>query len=220
MRPLPQPGARMEAMLQLIQPVHTVAEIGADHGILSAHIVRQGLCKHIVVADISTASLQKAMRLFSYHGFSDAARFSNADGLNALDEPVDCIVIAGMGAETIVSILDNGVHLMGEAALILQANGRHHLLRHWLSKHGYVIKNERLVQEKRRFYVVIQGVRGEMHSSDEELYVGPCLLRERPPLWRAYLQWQIDCLSVSKRNENGQVMRWLEDALSQIDYVD
>lgn len=210
----------MEAILQLIKPVDKVAEIGADHGILSAHIVQRGLCKHIVVADISAASLQKATRLFSYHGFSDVATFSSADGLSALAEPVDCVLIAGMGAETILSILERGMYHLGEATLILQANGKHHLLRRWLSGHGYAISNERLVQEKHRFYVVIQGVRREARYREKELYIGPCLLRERPPLLQAYLQWQMDCLQVAQRSNNEQIMHWLAEAISQIDRID
>lgn len=212
-RPLPLPGMRLEAILSLIRPTNTIAEIGADHGILSAHIVRRGLCRSIIVADISAASLEKAMRLFSLHGLCDAASFRVADGLRALREPVDIILIAGMGAETIVSILDHGTDALKGAEIIVQANGKQHLLRRWLCDNGYRIENERLALEKRRFYVVIHGVPGEARYSEKEIYLGPCLMRERPVFWLEYLVWRKKCLAASKNTDNAGIMQWIDEEL-------
>ncbi|MDR0898126.1 MAG: class I SAM-dependent methyltransferase [Oscillospiraceae bacterium] len=193
---LPMPGARMQAILSLVPSAPLIAEIGADHGILSAHLLAAGVAGRMIVADISAASLNKARRLFALHELAERAAFRVADGLHAVaGEAVDAVVIAGMGGKTIIRMLEGGLSLAGDAALILQPNGDPAPLRRWLMDHGYRIDAERLVREDRRYYIALRAIPGEAHYRPQELLIGPCLLRERPPLLSDYLKWRAACLA-------------------------
>lgn len=210
---LPTPGARMAAILSLVPRCHHVAEIGADHGITSAHLLKDGICQTMTVTDISAASLDKARRLFLRHGLDGQAAFRVADGLHALETAVDAIVISGMGAHTICDILADGQQHIGDAALILQANADVPLLRAWLAGHGFSIEDEKIAQEGRRWYIVMRAARGETAYTEKELFIGPCLMKSRPEGYLAYTAWRRECLAKVQNEETALEMRWLEEEM-------
>lgn len=210
---LPALGARKEAICALTPRCDVVAEIGADHGITSAHLLRQGICRRIVVTDISAASLDKAKRLFALHRLADAAEFCVADGIDALQASVDAIIIAGMGAGTIVEILRAGLDKVGQATLVLQANTDVEMLRGWLVSHGFVIMDEALALDRGRFYVVLSAQMGQVAYTDKELYLGPCLLHKKGELYVRYLCWRRKCLQRMRREDVRQPLRWIEEEL-------
>lgn len=214
---LPQPGPRKEAIISLTPRCVLAAEIGADHGIISAHLLQSGTCRHMIVADISAASLAKAGRLFARHDLSGRADLRVQDGLDGLDEPVEAIVIAGMGAGAMLRILDAGRERLGRAALILQPNLDHWAVRRWLMENEYALEAETLVQDGGRFYVVLRACRGAAEYTDRELLLGPCLLRAKPPLWREYLAWRKGCLDVMRGAQASQARRWVEEELRACD---
>lgn len=213
MRPLPLPGPRKDAILALTPHCRLAAEIGADHGITSAHLLQGGQCGRLIVADISAASLGKAQRLFALHGLSGSADFRVADGLDALDGPVDAIIIAGMGAATICRMLDRSRGKVGDAALILQPNPDPPSMRTWLAQNGYTIEAERLAIEGRRYYIILRARAGGRAYTPKELLLGPCLLRERPEGWQAYLAWRRGCLAAMRGEDTQQAIAWIEEEM-------
>ena len=64
------------------------------------------------------------------------------------------------------------------------------LLRRWLSENGYACRDERLVWDKGKLYVVLQMAAGEAFTPEEaRLYAGFCL--ENDPLYGDYLDAQL-----------------------------
>ena len=198
--------------MELVPPCAIAAEIGADHGIISAHLLSRGTCGRMVVSDISAASLLKARRLFASHGLKGRADFRVADGLEALDAPVEAVVIAGMGVRTITGILARGRGRLHGAALVLQTNTGVAGLRAWLAGNGFRVDAERLSREGRRFYIAMRATEGYAAYSEKELYLGPCLIKERPPLLREYLAWRRGCLLAARGGEH-PAMKWIEEEM-------
>lgn len=211
---LPALGARKEAILSLTPACTWGAEIGADHGITAAHLVRSGTCQHMIVSDISAASLLKAERLFAFHGITDRAMFVVADGLGAIRRPADAIIIAGMGAQTILRILQTDTDRIGNAALILQANADTPLLRTWLAASGFAIEEERLVLDKGRYYVILRAATGPCAYTPKECYLGPCLLAREDPLWQGYLAWRHGCLQAMRGEDVRMQLQWIEEEMA------
>lgn len=210
---LPMPGPRKDALCQLTPQCEVAAEIGADHGITSAHLIRKDICSKMIVSDISAASLDKARRLFEMHEMTDAAEFYVADGMDAINRPVDAIIIAGMGANTMVDILQAGIDRIGDAKLVLQTNTDLDILRRWLMEHDFCIEAEKLVRDSGRFYVVMRALRGKSIYTEKELLLGPRLLHERPLLWMDYLTWRHECLLKVKRENNEDAIMWIEEEM-------
>lgn len=211
---MPALGPRQEAICALVPRVDTGAEIGADHGITAAHLLARGVCGRMVVSDISAASLDKARRLFMFHALEARADFRVADGLDALEGmPAGAVVIAGLGGLTVRDILARGLHRLRGAALVLQPQSDIDALRAWLAQNGYRIDAERLAREGRRFYVALRAVPGMASYDERALLLGPCLLRERPGEWQAYLRWMNGVLSRVRDRDVSAQMKWIEEEM-------
>ncbi len=178
--------ARLSAIAKLVPPCGSAADIGADHGYLGAHLLLVGRCDFVCFVDISADSLEKARRLIGKLRLTDRAEFLVGDGAEALTEPVNAAVMAGLGAEVICGIIGRGRAKLQKAQLILSPNLDAPMVRRCLMNSGYEIADEALVQEGRRFYPVISARPGEAKYDRLQILAGPVLLEKRPESLLAY----------------------------------
>ena len=86
------------------------ADVGCDHGFLTAKLLEIVPGLTMLASDVSAPSLEKARRLLGARGLSERANITVADGLSAVDRPVDAVMILGMGAGTILkNVAEGGV---------------------------------------------------------------------------------------------------------------
>lgn len=194
--------ARLAAIAELLGQCDTYADIGCDHGRLGAWLLQNDRVRHAVLTDISAPSLEKARALIDLLGYRDRVTFAVGDGADALPCPVDAAVIAGMGGDTVVQIIQNGQTKLGKAKLVLQANVDAPAVRKALSECGYRISAERIVRDEKRLYVILSAERGHAAYTDTELEVGPCLMRERPETLKPYAEFRI---RVAQKALNGAI---------------
>ena len=198
---------RLRAAYDLVDACERYADIGADHGLLPLHLVAGGKVERPIVSDISAPALQKARDIFARHGLE--ADFRVADGLKALDVPMDFISILGMGGDTLLSILNAGKEKLGNATLVLSPHTHLKRVRQGLNALGYVFEKEALVFEGRRFYVLLRVKKGEAAYTEKEYALGPCFLKEPPPLFIEYLLWQKKVLILSGSED----IKFVEEAI-------
>ena len=75
------------------------------------------------------------------------------DGVQGLPQAFDVLVMAGMGADTMVHILSGAPWLLaGNYRLILQCQSTQHRLRRYLSQSGWIIRQEIPVKDGRFLY--------------------------------------------------------------------
>ncbi len=187
---LPKLDDRLSKAAELFPSCRLGADIGADHGRLSLHLLASGRCERMVVSDISGPALDKARTLLSRHGLDRKAVCTQADGLEALAEPVQAVSILGMGGDTIAAILARAPERLAGASLILSPHTELAHLRAALPGIGYRIGRECIARAGGRFYVLLLAVPGDSAYTEKELLLGPGLLRERPPLFQEYLLWR------------------------------
>ena len=207
----PQLDERLQAAADLFAACDTGADIGADHGRLSCYLLAHDRCQRMIVADISADSLAKAQRLLAIHHLTDRADFQVADGLNALHDSVNCVVICGMGGRVMAEILERGKAKLQGAALVLSCHTEIPMLRSALVQLGYHLCQERLVRAKGRYYIVLRAEPGKADYTEKELYLGPVLMREKPDLWQAYLHWREGVVSCEQRHE--KQLQWIREEL-------
>lgn len=167
------------------------ADVGSDHGRLGAFLLQSGQCQRVVLTDISSASLSKARKLIALMDLEPRAAFRVGDGAQAIDCPVDAVVIAGMGGETIASIVEESAGRLHGARLILQPNVALASLRRRLNGCGWRIVDEDLVRDGRRIYPILVAVEGEQQLSALQAEAGPVLLERRPPLLADYAAFRL-----------------------------
>lgn len=208
---LPGLDARLKTVLSLVPRCEVAADIGADHGRLSLHLLHRDICREVIVSDISEASLQKARKLLAFHKLSDRARFVAADGFHALNVPVGAVVVTGLGGDSIADMLREGWRV-GEARLILSAQTKTPLLRGALNEQGFAITGEHVLRSAGRYYTVIEAQRGSQALSEAQRYTGWRLSGTPSASVADYLAWRLHVLDAA-RNEKREHRQWLEEAI-------
>ena len=184
-----QLAPRLQLLADLVPQGAHLADIGTDHGYLPVWLLQQGRISSAIAADIGAGPLEHARRTAREYDVYGLA-FRLCDGLSAIaPDEADTLVIAGMGGETIIHILESAPWTRG-CTLLLQPQTKIELLRAWLREHGYAADAERLVEDKGKLYLVLS-VRGAEPGTASvlEQYGGFCL--EGDPLYGAYLTRQI-----------------------------
>jgi len=148
---------RLNELVYFICEGATVADIGTDHGFLPVYLAQTGLARRIIASDISAGSLEAARRTAGKFGVTEKITFIVAPGLDGITQAdVDTIVIAGMGGETIVSILEGALWTKQRGLkLILQPQSKIDVLFRFLYDNGYTIHNTKQVQNRKRQYTII-----------------------------------------------------------------
>ena len=194
MRRAPILDGRLSAAMELAGHPKLFADIGADHGRLSAVMLLADPERRALVADVSASALSKAQARIGWMGLTDRAVFAVADGLDALDslpnERPDVVFILGMGGDTVSGILRRGSSKLQGAALILGAQTEVPLVREALRDIQYHISHEVVANENRRDYILIRAENSSASVcyTEEELLLGPVLLKEYPANWLPILQ--------------------------------
>ena len=162
---------RLRACCNFIAPGDRVADVGTDHGYLGIWLLTQGIASSVIASDIGEGPLSAARANAQRFGCQDRMTFCLSDGVQDIPRNFDTLVIAGMGAQTMVHILSAAPWLQGRR-LVLQPQNKPHLLRAWLTENGWHIRAESLVRDGRFLYAVMEAV----YEPSPALTPGQCWL--------------------------------------------
>ncbi len=148
---------RLLACCSFIAPSDRVADIGCDHGYLGIYLLTKGIASSVIAADINRQPLDSALRNAHKYGVADRMSFYLSDGVRSIPREFDTMVCAGMGADTMVSILEGAPWLQNESyRLVLQCQSKTPMLRQYLSKNGWRIHEETVLRDGRFLYTVME----------------------------------------------------------------
>ena len=193
---------RLEAVAGLIKRNGTLADVGTDHGYIPIAMVLRGHAEKAIAMDLRTGPLERAREHITAYGLEDRIETRLSDGVSALAEnEADSIVVAGMGGELVIHILETGKAVCKSAKeLILQPQSEIDEVRKYLRENGYQIADEDMVEEEQKYYPmmrVVQQEDGEKSEAKETLnhvhlldLYGPVLLAEKNPVLLEFLQKQ------------------------------
>jgi tRNA (adenine22-N1)-methyltransferase len=154
-----QLSKRLEAVASLVRSGSAVADIGSDHALLPVYLIQSGVASKAVAGEVNAGPLQAARKQVEESGLTEKISVRMGNGLEAVAAgEVDTITIAGMGGGTIVDILSRGAaegKLQGVSRLVLQPNIGERLVREWLIKNGWELKEERILEEDGIIYEVL-----------------------------------------------------------------
>ena len=179
-----------------------LADVGTDHGRVPAFLALEGRCAFITASDIRKGPLSAAVRTAEEYGVADRIDFRLADGLDGLEpHAVDTVLIAGMGGETIASILERAPWTAEErVTLILQPQSKLPELSAALSRLRKPVTDASLARDAGRLYIVMKASgSGEYAPTEAETFAPRALFRKRDALLPAYLAWLIARFSKAER---------------------
>ncbi len=181
---------RLLACCGFVRPGDRVADIGCDHGYLGIHLLKNGIASSMIEADINKGPLESARRNAAKFGTLSQTTFCLSDGVRNVPRDFDCLVCAGMGADTMISILSHARWLEDpKYRLILQCQSKRPELRQWLCDAGYCICRETLAKDSKFVYSIMEVVFDPGHGiTPAETYITPQLLEDNHPLLPEYYE--------------------------------
>lgn len=202
---------RLSAALDLLCGSDAVADVGCDHGRLTAALLQSGVCRYVVASDISEPSLEKARALIGYIGKRDSVSFRVGDGLSVLSPgECDAIAILGMGGTLMCRILDAcRTPLSGARFAVLQPMRAQDDIRRYLYANNYHVVDDRIVVDHGRYYQVLKAVPTEAPDRIPDAFpadfwdVGYKCFADRDPLLVPYCRYLLSIHDRMKRDAIG-----------------
>ena len=179
----------MQAVAELVPPGARVIDVGTDHAMIPVWLAQTGRAAHIWAADLREGPLRGAQALIDETGTGDLIELRLTDGLcgfTAADG--DTVIIAGMGGETMISILSAAEWTRENTLLILEPQSKQAELRRFLTENGYCIRREQLVKDAGKLYPIltVNGGRSPAYTA-AELHTGRFGQIMDEPLFCEYL---------------------------------
>lgn len=219
---LPGVGPRLSAVGLAVPKGSVVADIGADHGLLSRALLRADRARFVHATDASSAALDGAVKALAWGVSAGRASVAVGDGFEAIPpNEIDCAVLAGTGSVTALDIVRRGL-ATGHcpSRIVFQPSGGEHDVRTEMVTLGYGLVAEQLVAEGQRLFMVLVFEDGEgLMTIDglEDRYVGPFIKNAPGPLLGAWLDVQKDWLSgLIERADSGTAKDALQERFAVV----
>ena len=179
---------RLLACIGMIHPGDRVADIGCDHGYLGIHLLKHNIARSVIAADVNEQPLLSAHTNARKFGVSGRMSFHLSDGVRNIPRDFDVMVCAGMGADTMISILGASPWLKDSRyRLILQCQSKRPELRKWLYDKGFRINRETLAKDGKFVYSVMEVTYAPGQVlTPAQTYLSPALLKDNHPLLGEY----------------------------------
>lgn len=205
----------MNAVANMVTSGNILADIGTDHGYVPIALVQQGKIPKAIAMDINKGPLQRAREHIAMCQLEDYIETRLSDGVEALQVgEAESILIAGMGGDLVIHILDAGIDVCRQAKeLILQPQSELARVRQYLREHMFQIIDEDMIIEDGKYYPMIKVVPVQEDNfwrflpEDTILpcdMYGPLLLKNGNPSLRKYLVKQHKQLNKILKELEGQ----------------
>lgn len=202
---------RLLTIASFIKEGAFVADIGADHGLLSIYLVENKHVKKVFAVENKVGPfsiLEKNTKNYP------EITCSLSDGISEIPSEIDTLVIAGMGGILISDILKkNKDKLLNIQNIVIDAHRDLELVRKTLNDLGYEFEKEVLVKEH-VFYNVMSVHRGTKKLNSRELEFGYKI--QSDPLFKEYQASLLDRLEKNYNLNNSKELRNKIERLKQL----
>ncbi len=195
---------RLQACCNFIVPGDRVTDIGTDHGYLGIWLLQQGIASSVIAADIVPGPLSAAKANAEKYEICNRMEFYLSDGLQSVPRDFSVMVCAGMGGDTMVSILSAAPWMQDSRyRMVLQCQSKTPLLRKYLSDNGWRITEESTLKDGRFLYTVMEVYYQPDYPrlSPGECYFPPALLENPSKYTAAYYRRVIEGLRITTTHQ-------------------
>ena len=155
-------------------------DVGTDHGYLSVYLISEGICDKVIACDVNEKPLNAARKTVQKSGYGEKVEVVLSNGLdNVKSDGVTDVIMAGMGGELIVKLLDkcSWLKVKGNFVnLVLQPMSKSHILRKWLFDNNFSVEKELACEDGGFVYSVMQasftGIKPDYLCDNRYLYGG------------------------------------------------
>lgn len=181
---------RLNAVSNMVTPGNIVADIGTDHGYVPMFLIKNKISPHVIAMDINRGPIEMADVHIKGENLGDKIETRLSDGLTEFHPgEADTIIIAGMGGELIISILEHGAEKLKDVSeIILSPHSFIKEVREKLFSIGFSIADEQMIFEDKKYYTIMRAERGSIENYNRaELSFGKILLMRKNDTLKNFL---------------------------------
>ena len=212
---------RLLACCDFVHPGDRIADVGCDHGYLSIHLLTSDIAVSAIASDVKEQPLQSAIRNAEKYGVRDKMEFYLSDGVRNIPRDFDTLVCAGMGGDTMISILEAAPWLRDEKyRLILQCQSKTPALRRYLSEKGWRITQETALRDGKFLYTVMEVCWQPDYPklTVGQWYFSPTLLENPSADVPAYFGWVMEGLRIATAHRDDPEQKQALKELETLDF--
>lgn len=165
---------RLMEIINIIDRGKNVIDVGTDHGLVPLYLAKNGISTNILATDISAPSLKKLEDRL-YDDLRKIIKTKVTDGFDGIEkEDNQVAIIAGMGGNTIIEIIDQNLDFAKNLEyMILASNIATERLREYLNQNNFEIIRDFLTFEHGKYYDILKVSYGKHQDfSLADIYYG------------------------------------------------
>lgn len=160
---------RIEAICLFINDNDLVVDVGCDQVEVGILLSKRNIKS--IASDISEKVVASAKEKISKLNLNNYIDLRVSDGLDNIKEgEANTLVLAGMGSHTILDILKKTNLRFNK--IITISNNYHDILRDEMNKLNYIVSDELIVYENKKYYNLIVFKEGKRKYTEKELLLG------------------------------------------------
>ena len=203
---------RIETIVSCISSNDKIADIGCDQIEVGVLLAKKGIKS--IASDISINVVNEARKKLEKLDLEEYIDLRVGNGLESIkQDDANALVLAGMGAYTIIDILSNSNKIYNK--IITISNNNNDLLRDKMNDLGYKVDYEIIIKERKKYYNLIVFIPGNYNYTEKELLLGLNHKNlETFNEWKEYLLQKykkIQNESKDKNNKINTIIKYLED---------
>ncbi len=217
-----QLSVRLTAVANYVTKGNRLADIGTDHGYVPIYLVEKEIVPSAIAMDINKGPLERAIEHIKDYGFEEKIQVRLSDGLEKLNnDEADTVLIAGMGGNLIVKILEKGKSVLESVKeLVLSPHSEIDLVRTYLCENNYKIVDENMVFDGGKYYTIIKAEKSSnatIYSDVEKIY-GKFLNYGEHQVFTAYVDGEREKLEGLIKNLSANDSQSAKNRLADIKY--
>ncbi len=198
-------SSRLLKCAEMITAGCKIADIGTDHAHIPIYLALNKKITHAIASDLRNGPIENAKKNIKLYNLEGVIETRISNGLeNILENEIDEIIIAGLGGNIIIDILEKVKWL--NKRFIIQPMRYERKLRSYMAKTGYNLIKEEAVICSKKIYTVMEVIfTGKRYSiTPEEEYIGKIIPQKNNFASKAYIKKQIKDLENQKKGAIAQ----------------
>ena len=208
---------RLLKCAEMITPHSKIADIGTDHAYIPIYLSLNRKITHAIASDLRKGPLENAQKNIKLYNLETMIETRISNGLeNILENEADEIIIAGLGGNIIIDILEKVKWI--NKRFIIQPMKYEKKLRAYMADAGYnLIKEEAVICSKKVYTAMEVIFTGKKYDiTPEEEYIGKIKPQKGNIAATAYIKKQIKDLENHKKGANAHNVREKEKYFENI----
>lgn len=171
---------RLSIIYSFIDEGSSVVDVGCDHGYLLIELAKNNKSTNLLGVENKLGPFSTLKKNIKLNDLDGKINTSLSDGISNVDSSFDTLVIAGMGSDNIVGIIErNKDKLSLFNTIIIDSHTETEKIRRYFVKKYYKISNEKIIKDNKIVYEIIKFVKGKANYSDLEFKYGPIILNNK-----------------------------------------